>query len=164
MPYTTKQQSLGLIAWLAVCYTAAVVGMLATMNAPEFYNALTQPSWAPPSSVFGPVWTILYTLIAISAWLVWRTTAYGSAQQALGFFIIQLVINACWSWLFFNFLSGLWSFVNIIFLVVFAAITMVLFFKRSVAAGVLFIPYLAWICFATALNFTVWQLNPEILG
>jgi benzodiazapine receptor len=164
MPYTTKQQSLGLIAWLAVCYTAAVVGMLATMNAPEIYNALTQPSWAPPSSVFGPVWTILYTLIAISAWLVWRTTAYGSAQQALGFFIIQLVINACWSWLFFNFLSGLWSFVNIIFLVVFAAITMVLFFKRSVAAGVLFIPYLAWICFATALNFTVWQLNPEILG
>lgn len=164
MTYTTKQQVLGLIAWLAVCYTAALVGMLATMNAPEFYNSLTQPSWAPPSSVFGPVWTTLYTLIAISAWLVWRTGTPDSNHRALTFFIIQLVINACWSWLFFHFQSGLWSFINILFLIVFVVITMVLFFNKSTVAGMLFVPYLAWISFATALNYTVWQLNPDILG
>lgn len=164
MPHTNRQQFLGLIAWIAICFAAAAIGMLATISAPEFYNGLARPSWAPASSVFGPVWTLLYILIAISAWLVWRKLTYAPDQRPLVFFIIQLILNAAWSWLFFYFHSGLGSFINIVLLWIFAAITLHLFFKQSTTAGLLFIPYMLWITFAAALNFTVWQLNPTVLG
>src|SRR5688572_25582350 len=98
---------IALIISFAVSFSAAAVGALATQRAPEFYAALTQPSWAPPASVFGPVWTILYTLMAIAAWLVWKQRGASGARAALGLFAIQLALNALWSWLFFAWRQGL---------------------------------------------------------
>src|SRR5690606_37211061 len=102
-----------LSAWLALCFFAAAIGGMASINATEFYAELTQPSWAPPGGVFGPVWTVLYTLMGISAWLVQRENGIKAAPVALSLFMIQLVLNALWTWVFFHWRLGALSFVTI---------------------------------------------------
>src|SRR6476660_816358 len=98
---SVSKQTLGLAGWLLVSFAAAAIGAWASVNAPEFYRELDRPSWAPPASVFGPVWTVLYTLQGIAAWLVWRERGFREALIALGLFLFQLTLNALWSWLFF---------------------------------------------------------------
>lgn len=155
---------LGLVAWLLVCFAASFIGALAAINAPEIYGQMTQPSWAPPAWLFGPVWTTLYAMMAVAAWLVWQRGGWRANRLALAVFLLQLALNALWSWLFFAWLQGLWSVINIAVLWLLILTTMVLFLRVNRWAAWLLVPYLAWVSFATALNTAMWQLNPQILG
>ena len=161
---TKKKQILGLIGWFVVSFAASAIGAVASIQAKSFYGGLVQPSWAPPASVFGPVWTFLYALMAIAAWLVWRSGGFRLNRTALLLFGVQLALNALWSWLFFAWHLGAWAFADIIVLWLFIAATLVAFWRVRPMAGTLLIPYLLWVSFAAALNYSVWQLNPQILG
>ena len=151
------------LPWILLCAAAGVIGSIASRSAPEFYGALTQPSWAPPSGVFGPVWTLLYIAMAVSAWLVWRKRGWAGARGALGVFVLQLGVNALWSWLFFAWHQGGWALADILVLLVLIVVTIVMFARISKAAAWLLAPYLAWVSFATVLNYSVWRLNPQLL-
>lgn len=157
------KQFIGLIGWLAVCYATSAIGAIASIGARDFYAALAQPAWAPPGWLFGPVWTTLYTLMAISAWLIWRDDGLQKNKTALLLFLAQLAINAVWSWLFFAWGLGGLAFLDILVLVGLVATVMAKFAKANLIAGILLLPYLLWILFAALLNFSLWQNNPELL-
>lgn len=164
-PRTRAQQLAGLAGWLALCFATAGVGSVASVNARDFYSGLVQPTWAPPGWLFGPAWTALFTLMAIAAWLVWRAPAEPAARRwALGLFVMQLVANALWSWLFFAWQQGGWAFAEVLVFWVLIALTCVAFWRIRPLAGALMLPYLAWVAFAACLNWVVWQANPGILG
>lgn len=158
------QQIIGLVVWFIVSFAASVVGAIASINAQSFYVGLNQPIWAPPAWLFGPVWTMLYAMMAVAAWLVWRRGGFKANQSALSLFLLQLILNGLWSWMFFAWNLGAGSFVNIFILWAAIFITLIMFWHRDKLAGVLLVPYLLWVSFASALNYTVWQLNPSILG
>jgi tryptophan-rich sensory protein len=159
-----KKQLAGLAGWIVVSFIAAAIGSVASIRAATFYMQLAQPSWAPSASVFGPVWTILYTLMAVAAWLVWRADGFRAARVALGLFLVQLAVNALWSWLFFAWHRGALAFADIVLLLLLIVATLVAFWRIRPLAGALLVPYLLWVGFASALNYSVWQLNPQILG
>lgn len=154
----------GLIGWILLCFFAAAIGGWASANAPVFYRELTLPTWAPPAWVFGPVWTLLYLLMAIAAWLVWREGGFARQRVALGLFLAQLVANALWSWLFFGLQQGALSSLEIIVLWALIVATMVAFWRVRPVACLLLVPYLAWVSFAAVLNVALWRLNPQSLG
>ena len=160
-PRSIRAQALGLVGWLLITFAAAALGAIASVDAAAFYAELIKPSWAPPASVFGPVWSILYLLMGIAVWLVWRDPQ--ATKQALGLFIIQLSINALWSWLFFVWHLGAWSFVGVLLLLLLIVATFFSFWKISRMAVVLMIPYLLWVGFAAVLTWTIWQSNPMFL-
>ena len=108
---STKKQVFGLIGWLALSYAVSFIGAIGSFQAQSFYGELVQPSWAPPSWLFGPVWTTLYTLMGIAAWLVWRNGGFGAQRKALTLYLVQLVVNALWSWIFFAWRLGGLAFV-----------------------------------------------------
>lgn len=153
-----------LAGWMLLCFAAAAIGAVASVQAAEFYGQLTQPSWAPPSSVFGPVWSVLYALMGIAAWLVWRDGGWPARRSVLTLFVAQLAVNALWSWLFFAWHRGAGAFADIVLLWLLIVATVIGFWRVRALAGVLLLPYLAWVSFASALNFAVWQLNPQVLG
>lgn len=159
-----RHSLLGLLAWLALLTGAAALGSIASLDAPQFYRALARPDWAPPGWLFGPVWTVLYTMMAVSAWLVWRETGSPHTRTALAIFMVQLVLNVLWSWLFFAWQQGLWSVIEIALLWCSIVATIFAFWRVRPLAAALLLPYLAWVKFAAALNFTVWRLNPGLLG
>jgi tryptophan-rich sensory protein len=161
---TKQRQFLGLVGWFVVSFAASAVGAVASIQAESFYGQLVQPPWAPPSSVFGPVWSVLYALMAIAAWLVWRSGGFRANRTALSLFVVQLALNALWSWLFFAWHLGAWAFADIVVLWAFIVATLVSFWRVRFLAGALLIPYLLWVSFALVLNYSVWQLNPQILG
>jgi tryptophan-rich sensory protein len=154
----------GLLGWLAVTFVAAAIGAVASMDAASFYSQLARPGWAPPPSVFGPVWTVLYLLMGIATWLVWRRHGFGGARNALVLFLVQLALSALWSWLFFAWHRGALAFVDIVVLLVLVAATTLAYWRLRPLAGALMVPYLLWVGFACALNFAVWRLNPQALG
>jgi tryptophan-rich sensory protein len=154
---------LALLGWIVLCGITGAIGALASVNAKEFYATLAQPSWAPPAFVFGPVWTFLYMTMAFAAWLVWRERGFARARGALGLFIVQLALNALWSWLFFAWHRGAFAFIDILALLALIFATIVSFAKIHRLAAWLLAPYLAWVGFATLLNYSVWQLNPHLL-
>jgi translocator protein len=157
MPITRTKQAFVLIALLIVCFAVAGLGGLATAaNIPNWYASLVKPSWTPPSWLFGPVWSVLYLSMAVAAWLVWRK---GNAIVPLALFAVQLAFNAAWSWLFFGLHSPVLGFADILVLWTAIVATTIVFWRRSVAAGILFVPYLAWVTFAAVLNLAVWRLN-----
>jgi len=162
--FQTQKQVLGLVAWLLVSFIAAGIGSAASINAGALYTQLVLPEWAPPASIFGPVWTLLYTLMGIAAWLVWRVDGFRAARTALTLFLVQLVSNAIWSWLFFGWQRGALAFVDILLLWALVVATLIAFWRIRALAGALLIPYLLWISFAAALNYAIWQLNPQMLG
>lgn len=161
---STQRQILGLIGWLIVSFAASVIGAIASIQAQSFYGQLAQPSWAPPAAVFGPVWTTLYALMAIAAWLVWRSGGWRLNRAALVLFLVQLVLNALWSWLFFTWHLGALAFLDIVVLWFLIVATVVTFWRVRALASVLLLPYLLWVSFAAALCYAVWQLNPQVLG
>jgi tryptophan-rich sensory protein len=163
VPSRTKQ-TVGLFAWLTVSFIAAVIGGAASIQAGPFYTQLIRPEWAPPASLFGPVWTVLYGLMGIAAWLVWRAGDFRAAKFALSLFLVQLAFNALWSWLFFGWHHGGLAFADILLLWVLIVATINAFLRVRRLAGALLIPYLLWVSFASALNYSVWQLNPRLLG
>jgi len=164
LPPSKPKQMVGLLGWLAISFIASGIGAMASMRADSFYGQLVQPTWAPPSSVFGPVWTILYALMGIAAWLVWRAGGFRANRAALTLFLVQLAVNALWSWLFFAWHLGALAFADIVLLWLLIVATLVSFWRVRPLAGALLIPYLLWVSFAAALNFSVWQLNPQVLG
>jgi translocator protein len=151
---------LGLVVAVAVCFAAAGLGSLATVDAiPTWYAALHKPSWNPPNRVFGPVWTLLYLLMAVAAWLVWRTAGWPAARPALGMFAVQLALNVGWSLVFFGLHRPDWALVEIVALWGAILATLLLFRPISPLAAFLLAPYLLWVSFASVLNFAVWRLN-----
>jgi translocator protein len=142
----------------------AGIGTLASLSAKEFYAVLAKPAWAPPAGVFGPVWTLLYLLMAIAACMVWRARgSFRAAALPLGVFAAQLVLNALWSWLFFRWHRGALAVVEVSLLWLLILATVLQFWQVKKLAGALLIPYLLWVSFATALTAAVWRLNPTFL-
>jgi tryptophan-rich sensory protein len=155
-----KYPWLGLLVLLIVCFAVAGVGGLTTTpNIANWYAGLSKPSWTPPDWVFGPIWSILYLSMAVAAWLVWRQDGWVGAAVPMVLFAVQLALNVAWSWLFFELHSPGAAFVNILLLLTAIAATMVAFWRRSMMAGILFVPYLVGVSFAGALNFAIWRLN-----
>lgn len=154
---------ISLASWSLLVFATAAIGALASRGAEDFYQRLQLPVWAPPASVFGPVWTVLYVLMALAAWLVWRTGAE-DRKRALALFVVQLAFNALWSWLFFGFRLGGLALVNIVVLWVLTFSALVAFWRIRSLAGAMLVPYLLWISFATILNLVVWRLNPQLLA
>ena len=150
----------GLLVFLVICLGVGGLGGIAT--APEikgWYATLTKPSWNPPNWIFGPMWTTLFVMMAVSAWLVWKRPGIKLNSLPMILFAIQLVLNSAWSWIFFNLHMIGAAFAELCVLWVAIAVTMYIFFKHSKLAGGLMIPYLAWVTFAGCLNFAIWRLN-----
>ena len=153
-----SRQTLVLAGWLALCFAAS--GTAVFVSTGGWYASLHKPSWNPPAWVFAPVWTLLYVMMAIAAWLVWREGGWKAQGRALGLFLLQWLLNALWTPLFFGMHRSGLAFVEISALWLVLAATLVRFWRVRKAAGVLLSPYLAWVSFAVALNFTIWRLNP----
>lgn len=143
---------------------AAAAGAAATATAPAFYGQLAKPPWAPAATVFAPVWTGLYMLMAVAAWLVWQKRRERPVALALVLFVLQLAANALWSWLFFAWHTGGLAFGGLLVLMALVLATLAAFWRVRGLAGLLLVPYLAWLGFAGALNWTVWHANPLLLG
>lgn len=156
---TLTSRAVGLAAFAVAAVVAAATGVLASLDAAEQYQGLVQPEWAPPTWLFGPVWTLLYAFIAVSGWLVWRRAGWSGARTALTVYAVQLVLNALWTPLFFG--AGLFgvAFAEILLLWASIVLTIVLFARHSRPAAALLVPYLVWVSFAAALNFAIWTLN-----
>jgi tryptophan-rich sensory protein len=154
---------LAFAAVFVITFAAAGIGAAASVNAGRFYIDLNRPAWAPSPAVFGPVWTVLYTLIALAAFLVVREAGWRLALVPLSVYVLQLALNAVWTWLFFKWRLGGAAFLDIIVLFVLVAVTAWLFRGVKPLAGVLLLPYLAWVGFASALTWSVWRLNPGVL-
>jgi tryptophan-rich sensory protein len=138
---------------------AALVGGLAAGGAGEVYARLDLPAWAPPQWLFGPAWTVLYLLIAVSGWLLWRAAGWRRARAAFAVFAVQLVLNAAWTPLFFG--AGLfgWALADILLLVAAIAVLIGLARRHSGAAALLLVPYLLWTAYAGALNAAIVAAN-----
>lgn len=147
----------GFAAWLLLCFSAAALGGLFMPG--EWYAQLRKPAWNPPSWLFGPVWTALYFMMAVAAWLVWRRGGFPAQRKALGLFLLQLLLNAAWSPLFFGLHNPALAFAEIVLLWLAILGTLIAFWKTHRGAGAMLLPYLAWVTFAAVLNFTLWQLN-----
>ncbi len=160
-PRSLGTQVAGLGGWLLITFAAAAIGGFASVEAGSLYAQLARPAWAPPGWLFGPVWTVLYVLMGVAAWLVWRDNGIRGAAWALGLFVAQFAANALWTWLYFVWRQGAWAFIEIVLLWLLIAATCVAFWRHQRVAGVLLLPYLAWVTFAAALNLATWQMNPD---
>jgi benzodiazapine receptor len=160
---STLSQSISLIGWLVLVFAAAGIGAAAAVDAKTFYAQLVRPIWAPPASAFGPVWSVLYLLMGLAVWLVWRERGASNVRAAVTLFLAQLCANALWSWLFFAWRNGAFAFAEVLVLLGLIVATMVVFWRISRLASVLMLPYLAWVCLASALTWSVWQSNPTVL-
>lgn len=149
-----------LALFLVICLGTAGVGALLTnLSVGDWYAALAKPSWNPPNWVFGPVWTALYCVMALAAWLVWRSEGWDS-RFSLFLFGVQLCLNVAWSGLFFGLRDPGLAVAEIVLLWLAILATIVVFWRTSATAAVLLMPYLAWVSFATILNATIWRMNP----
>jgi benzodiazapine receptor len=143
------RQAAGLAGFVGISFLAAYLGARATMDSVgSWYAQLARPPWSPPNWVFGPVWTVLYACMGVAAWLVWRREGWSGA---ILLFAVQLALNAAWSFAFFGWRSPLAGLVNIVLLWIAIGATLLRFW--------LFVPYIAWVTFAAALNFAIWRLN-----
>ena len=157
---TNRRSILVLALFIASCLGVSALGAWSTMGpVATWYPTLRKPSWNPPAWVFGPVWTALYLSMAIAAWIVWRRAGFRKASGALGIFALQLALNAAWSPLFFGLRSPLAGLVDIAALWLAIGATIIAFFRISLVAGALLVPYWIWVTFATALNAAIWTLN-----
>lgn len=164
VPALSLDSAKGAALWVGLTLVAAVLGGLASASAPDFYAALQLPAWAPPAAVFGPVWSVLYLLMALSAWLVWRHRHTVSGSTGLGLYGLALVPNALWSWWFFEQHQGMWALVDLLVLWVLLAFTVRAFWRVRPVFGALLLPLWAWVSFAGVLNAAVWRGNPVVLG
>ncbi len=148
---------LALVGWLLLCFSAASLG--AFFMPGEWYATLKKPSWNPPAWIFGPVWSALYTMMAVAAWLIWKRGGFAVQGRPLAFFLAQLVLNAAWTPLFFGLHQPGIAFAEIVLLWLAIVATLAAFRPVSRTAAWLLVPYLGWVSFATVLNFTLWRLN-----
>ena len=146
----------GLAGFALAVAAAALIGGLGVAGTAGEYQSLDRPSWAPPSWLFGPVWTLLYAMIAVAGWLVWRRAGW---TTALSVYAVQLVLNAAWTPIFFGFGRYGLALVDIVVLWLLIGVTIWLFRPVSRTAAALLLPYWAWVTFATALNAWIWNAN-----
>jgi tryptophan-rich sensory protein len=148
---------LGLTAFVVLCFGVSVLGGRAMTSAlPEWYSALRKPPWTPPGWVFGPVWTLLYPLVAVAGWLAWRE---GRGRFGPLVYLLQLALNAAWPWLFFAARRPDLSLACVVAMWLAILATTIAFWRVSRGAAMLMLPYLAWVGFAAALNHAIWKLN-----
>lgn len=161
MPVSERARSLlALLAFLALSYAASAIGSLFTSAGLDgWYDTLEKPTWTPPGWVIGAVWTVLYGLMGVAAWLVWREGGVGVQRVPLALFSGQLVLNVLWSVLFFGLQSPGGAFAGIVLLEIAILATMAAFWTVRPRAGALLLPYAAWVAFAGFLNYTIWRLN-----
>ncbi len=156
----TVYSCVALLAFVSACLAAAALSALWTNSSVEtWYSSLRKPSWSPPDWVFGPVWTCLYVMMAFAAWLVWRKKGWRGARWSLSLFVVQLILNAVWSPLFFSYRSPGLAFADIVLLWLAIVATALAFYRASSLAAALLMPYLAWVTFAGALNWAIWTAN-----
>ena len=151
---------LGLVLFVCISLGAGGLGAIATT--PEidgWYRTINKPSWNPPDWIFGPVWTTLFVMMGIAAWLVWKPSGFKQAVTPLTLFAGQLILNVAWSWIFFGMHQVGWAAVEIVVLWFAILATAATFFRHSKPAGWLMIPYFGWVTFASVLNFAIWRLN-----
>jgi benzodiazapine receptor len=150
-----------LLLLIAICYGIAYLGAIVSpgIASAEWYRGIAKPSWTLPNWLFGPVWSTLYTLMAVAMWLVWRKATWVDAPEAYAWFAAQLALNLGWSWLFFYFHALFIATVEILLLILAITMTIRSFAKVSKWASYLLWPYLAWVSFATALCASVWWMN-----
>lgn len=150
--------ALALPGFLVITFCAPALGAFTLPG--EWYAGLNKPSWNPPSWVFGPAWTLLYTLMAVAAWLVWKQGGWGRQRRPLVLYFIQLALNAAWTPVFFGAHQMGAALAVIMALWLAILLTLISFWRVRLSAGLLLVPYLAWVTFATTLNFTLWRMNP----
>lgn len=157
----TLRDLLALVIALVAPLAVGGLSSIATVSSiPTWYRGLNRPSWSPPDWAFAPAWTVLYILMGMAAWLVWRTGwEKGAVRAALAVFAGQLALNGLWSILFFGLQSPGAGLIEIIILWCAILLTTVLFFGLDRLAGLLFVPYVLWVTFASGLNFAIWSLN-----
>ncbi len=153
----TVQLIIGAVVWLAITFGAAFLG--ARYMPDEWYKQIRKPTWNPPNKIFAPVWSVLYLLMAIAAWLVWKRYGVTDAIVPLALFILQLLLNAAWTWLFFGKHQLGTALIDIVVLWLVILIVIILFWGSEPLAGILLVPYLLWVSFATFLNYAIWRLN-----
>lgn len=157
---SVTRQLVGLALSIAVCFAVAAIGSaLTTPSLGGWYAALNKPSWNPPSWVFGPVWSLLYLTMAVAAWMVWRGRGFSASAIPLALFALQLGLNCVWSGLFFALGRPWLAFADIVLLWCAILATMISFARLSLPASLLLAPYLVWVSFAAALNFTIAKMN-----
>lgn len=155
-----RRKFVALCAFLLLTYAAAAVGSALTSSAlPSWYADLNKPAWTPPGNVIGLVWTILYALMAIAAWLVWRRGGLSGQRPAMVLWLSQLALNTGWSAVFFGLRAPGLALIEILVLLSAVIATTLVFWRNSRTAGALMLPYAAWVAFATFLNWTIWRLN-----
>jgi benzodiazapine receptor len=147
----------GLIFWLVLSFMAAGIG--SQFEPGDWYAHLAKPAFTPPAWVFAPVWTLLYLMMGIAAWLVWQRRREAGAGVALTFFLVQLALNAAWSWIFFGLHYIGWALVDLVALWLAVGATLLAFWYQRPLAGLLMIPYLLWVSLAVSLNYQFWRLN-----
>jgi benzodiazapine receptor len=150
-------QVISLLLWVVLSFVPAVVG--SQFMPDQWYRELQKPWWNPPGDIFAPVWTMLYALMGVAVWIVWKRAGFAGAGLALTLFILQLVLNGAWTWIFFGLHRPGAALIEIIILWIAILATLISFWQKSAAAGWLLVPYLAWVSFATALTFAIWRLN-----
>jgi translocator protein len=156
-PAPAVRPAMALALSLLTCFLAAGTGLFVSTDG--WYNSLAKPAWNPPAWVFAPAWAALYILMAAAAWLVWREGGWREQRRPLGLFLFQLLLNALWTPLFFGLHQPGWALAEIVLLWLTLAGTLFSFWRVSHLAGVLLMPYLAWVSFASLLNFAIWRLN-----
>ncbi|MCW8133292.1 MAG: tryptophan-rich sensory protein [Planctomycetota bacterium] len=153
---------LALAAFGALCAAAAFTSRYFTLPALEsgwYATQVEKPWWTPPGWVFGPVWGVLYVLMAVSGWVVWKDKGLAGAPLAFFVYFLQLAVNAAWSFFFFHLRNPGAAFFELLLLWLMVAVTAGLFEHVRKRSGWLLLPYLAWVSFAVALNFQIWRLN-----
>ena len=159
----SRKPIVGLIVWIAVSFCAGLIGSRFTGPAvATWYGSINKPAWTPPSFLFGPVWSTLYLMMGIAGWLIWRKAGFSGAPGAMALFALQLILNAAWSGVFFGLRRFDLAFVEIVVLWLLILATVLAFWRHDAKAGILLFPYLAWVGYASALNFAIWRLNPTV--
>ena len=156
---TSLTSRFGFVGWLALCFGVAWIGSLAMPSDGAWYAGLAKPAWTPPGWLFAPVWTVLYAMMAVAAWLVWRDRGFRHAPLALTLFLLQLALNGLWTWLFFGLQRPGLACAEIALLWTTIGLTLLGFWTVRPLAGALLAPYLAWVSFAGVLNAVIWRLN-----
>ena len=151
-----------LIVFIAACTAAALTGVL--FKPGQWYEDLAKPRWRPPNWLFGPAWTILYAMIAISGWMVWKASSWPAVAPAMAIYAVQLLLNAGWTPLFFGLKRPDLAFYELLLLWTSILATIIAFLQISEFAALLLVPYLAWVTFAGALNRSILRLNPDTVG
>jgi tryptophan-rich sensory protein len=160
MDVSKKRHWLSLLVLILATFGASAFGVLAaTSSLTSWYPSLVKPSWNPPTAIFGPIWSVLYLIMAIAAWLVWRRGSEYEVIPAMTTYFGQLMLNIMWPLIFFGLQAPGLAVIDIVILWCAIVVAMTQFGRVSRLAAWLLVPYLAWVTFASALNITIWRIN-----